>query len=273
MYPSTHPKKATRSKRQNNTLRNSDYNSSYRDRDNTYFNSSRYDSDIYENEFSRYDDGYDDNYSSPAYSMRSGNFNAGKRGDRDDRNFFERAGDRIREGWRNMTDGDDEDDYRSDWRNRRDEEEEDERYMGRYDRSYPDYRETNSYGRYDRRDTYGLENDRVNSGRGYNGRASSYGGYGIEGPRGYSNLGSEGRSYYNGRNSYGRSSYGGYRNSARKSYDAYDYNNHKNRAGHENRTPFYDDGRSRSNYYNSNNNGYGSTDRTYGKSWRNHFEW
>lgn len=77
-------------------------NPNRKNRDTSYYASSRnmhsigngrsyrgpYDSDIYENEYVNYDDGYDDNYPSPAYSMGSGNFNMGRRVNEDAGNMF-----------------------------------------------------------------------------------------------------------------------------------------------------------------------------------------
>ncbi len=285
MYPSTYPKSG---KRSYNSDRNNDSERSYRNSD----------SDIYESEFSRYDDGYDDNYSSPAYSMRSGNYNAGRNTEYDESNPFRRAGQNTRGEWRNTVDDDDEDDYRNDFRNTRDDDEEDDRYMGRYDRNYPDNRHTNSYGSYDRRDTYGRENDRVNSSRGYDSR-SPYGSRGYDSNRQYregGNYGSRNNSYNSGSGrSYDRENasdrnkgYSGYQNSSRKSYSNNDYRDHQNR-GEQHRTPYYNDGRHASSYYNDQYNDTGTQagqDRNRHRSysefdgsginaerWRNHFSW
>jgi hypothetical protein len=78
-------------------------NQNRKNRDESYYASSRrdmhsigngrtyhgpQDSDIYESEYTNYDDGYDSNYPSPAYSMGSGNFNMGRKVNRDAGNMF-----------------------------------------------------------------------------------------------------------------------------------------------------------------------------------------
>ena len=98
----------------------------------------------------------------------------------DDRNFFERAGDRIRQKWNDWTDN---------------------------DRSYNDYENRQSYGsNFNDRDDYNNSYDRYNSGRSYGGnnndRDYNYGSTGNH--RGSNNYSNERNSGYGNNSGYGR---------------------------------------------------------------------
>jgi hypothetical protein len=102
----------------------------------------RYDNERYESRHRNHGGYYEDDRSYHSYRNRD-----------DDRNFFERAGDRIREGWNNMMHDDDHDnDYLKSRYNRR---------QAGYDNG--DYRNRPSqdeeYGYHHQRATYGYEGD------------------------------------------------------------------------------------------------------------------
>ncbi|MCD6066939.1 MAG: hypothetical protein K0S33_1765 [Bacteroidetes bacterium] len=86
-----------------------------------------------EDDFVNYDDGYDDNYASPAYTMGSGNFNAGRRNDKDTANMFKPS------NHRHWNDADEEG---TDYDNNYYREDDDDEHLfgqhktGRYDRSF-----------------------------------------------------------------------------------------------------------------------------------------
>lgn len=210
----------------------------------------RNNSDIYENEFSRYGDGFDDNYPTPAYSQGGDNYNSGKRSSHDDRNMFQRLGQRIKEGWNNMMDDDDRYNTR-DWSGNRnrysdayDEYEDSDYDLDYYDEDDEDHHYGNSYGTSGRRTYSGYED-------------SSY--------RGVQRSG----------NNYGHNHQGGrmdrnYNNSYGNSYNDGDY-----RYGgySDNSSQYRNANNSRYNNYNNDDTYYYRGYRDFDRSWRDAGKW
>ncbi|MES2761847.1 MAG: hypothetical protein V4677_06560, partial [Bacteroidota bacterium] len=108
--------------------------SSSNDEERDYYNGSN----SYRNESSGYDDGYDDNYSSPARNWYYNDGRSDRRTESNGRNIFERAGDRIREGWNNLTNDRDDDRRTSRYEDRYDDDHRDSAYQKRYNATHDD---------------------------------------------------------------------------------------------------------------------------------------
>jgi hypothetical protein len=247
---------------------NNSFGSPY-DRDLTYYGEHRDDSD-------RYDAGYD-NY--PHNSRSNGYYNTGDSDRRDDsngRNFFQRAGERIRESWHNMMDNDRANSYQSRYEDRDRDEHRDHDYQKHYDSRHHgglkygmendyDYENSNRY--YGTTGNgYRRESDRTPSGR----NNSSYQNSGPRRNNGYYESDSNQNGYgRNERNSY-ENDYGMYngRNSNDNSYNSRNSNYGRNeRNSYENDYSTYN-GRNRNNdsYSTSprntnNDNGYSASGR------------